>query len=592
MKKHLIASWVLLAAVASSQAVTYPTTATSSKYYGYYQAYRNTGNFWVDVSMMGSTSVSNGLGILNTDYNQNPNRIVSETMGYAMIVAALYDDQTTFDRLSATVQAGMKNGEVSWTSTPTNLLPWDFEVTSTGNYVMAAGSSSASDADINIALAYVYADKAAIVYGWSATPTQGGTLTYSQMATNAIQAIRTWDFPATNSYAANRYILTGGSDQGAAGKIDTWYPDYSDIRAYQLFSTYDSANASFWQSAISYTKESWKAILDFGSGDNRTTLTSQPSTSTDIQANSYNALLANDNFTNVIFSSNYADVKAQRTWTTYNPDSCRMPIRLMNYVYATENSDQNMSGIANSILTALGSTFQSAGYEIGNSINIWTPFYQSGGYVQDYIAAGLLALAGDSNLTYVDRVVVEQNLVTQFGNGTNGTINPNLSTSPPDGFNDSLTLWGLTVFPDGNTPLQEYLNGLTTSVGTLQSALDTDGDAMLDSWEMQYFNTTSVSPAGDADGDGTTNFMEYAAGFDPTMAASVFNPIWRTENGNLTLTVPTLSGHRYTIWGSEDLRSWAPQETLLGNGSTLSRDFLMSQSASGRYFLKIQAFAP
>jgi hypothetical protein len=150
----------------------------------------------------------------------------------------------------------------------------------------------------------------------------------------------------------------------------------------------------------------------------------------------------------------------------------------------------------------------------------------------------------------------------------------------------------LTVYSDGNTPLQEYLNGLTTSVGTLQSTLDTDGDAMLDSWEIQYFGDTSVSPAGDADGDGTTNLMEYAAGFHPSMAASVFNPICRAENGNLTLTVPTLSGHRYTIWGSEDLRSWAPQETLLGNGSTLSRDFLMSQSASGRYFLKIQAFAP
>jgi endo-1,4-beta-D-glucanase Y len=467
MKKIIMTCSLLLSAVFSSHATTYPTDASSSKYYGYYQAYRNTGNFWVNVSKMGSVSVasgnSTGLGILNTDYYGNTNRIVSETMGYAMIVAALYNDKVTFDRLSATVQAGMQYGKVDWINTPTKLLPWNFAVTSAGNYTMAEGSSSASDADINIALAYIYADKASIVYNWSTMPT-GGNSTYAQMATSAVQAIRKWDFAASNSYTANRYILTMGSDQGAAGKIDVWFPDYSDIRAYQLFSTYDPS--SFWQTAISYTKESWKAIYDFGDGDNRTTLTSQPSTNDDIQANTYNALLANEKFTNVIFSSSYANVNAIRTWYTYATDSCRMPIRLMNYVYAAENSDGNMSGIANSILTGLGSTYLSYSSNITNSINIWTPFSQGGDYVQDYIAAGLLALSADTNLTYSGRATVETNLLTQFGNGTNGTISGNLSSSPPDGFNDSLTIWGLTVSAGGNTPLQEYIEGLKSGIGT------------------------------------------------------------------------------------------------------------------------------
>jgi hypothetical protein len=470
MKKIIITCSLLLSAVFSSQAATtYPTDAASSTYYNYYQAYCNpsTANFWVSVTQMGSNSVSNGLGIFNKDTEQHIN-LVSETMGYAMIVAALYDDQDTFDRLSATVQAGILSG-VTPGNVKTGLFPWTWTQTSNGTFDLQSGESSASDADINIALAYIYADNAFTVYGWTNKPTQGSSLTYKQMATNYIQAIRTWDFPATNSYTANRYILTGGSDQGAAGKIDIWYPDYSDIRAYQLFSTYDSANTSFWQTAISYTKESWKAILDFGSGDNRTTLTSQPSTSADIQANTYNALLANEKFTNVIFSSSYANVKAIRTWYTYATDSCRMPIRLMNYVYAAENSDGNMSGIANSILTGLGSTYLSHSSNITNSINIWTPFSQGGDYVQDYIAAGLLALSGDTNLTYSGRATVGTNLLTQFANGMNGTIQDALTSG--DGFNDSLTLWGLTVYSGGNTPLQEYIEGLKSGIGTTTNSV-------------------------------------------------------------------------------------------------------------------------
>ena len=100
-----------------------------------------------------------------------------------------------------------------------------------------------------------------------------------------------------------------------------------------------------------------------------------------------------------------------------------------------------------------------------NLINIWSPFVQNdSSYTQDYIAGGLLALAGNSKLTYADRAAVAEDLVTAFGNGMNGTIQNALTTD--DGFNDSLTLWGLTVYSDGNTPLQEYINELTTTSTT------------------------------------------------------------------------------------------------------------------------------
>jgi hypothetical protein len=107
-------------------------------------------------------------------------------------------------------------------------------------------------------------------------------------------------------------------------------------------------------------------------------------------------------------------------------------------------------------------------YFITASTNIWTPFAQNlPPTTQDYIAAGMLALAGNDNLTYQSRVQVENELVTQFGNGTSGTIQNALTSG--DGFNDSLTLWGLTVYDLGNTPLQAYIVGLKTTASSSTS---------------------------------------------------------------------------------------------------------------------------
>jgi hypothetical protein len=144
----------------------------------------------------------------------------------------------------------------------------------------------------------------------------------------------------------------------------------------------------------------------------------------------------------------------------------------MNYINAAENNDTSMTGIANSILTALGSTYLTNNPQLVANINIWTPFDQNdASYTQDFIAGGLLALAGSSKLTYADRTTVAQNLVTAFGNGMNGTIEDALTSG--DGFNDSLTLWGLTVYSGGNTPLQEYINELSTAASTLITSSST-----------------------------------------------------------------------------------------------------------------------
>src|SRR2546423_12847253 len=103
---------LLVIAVPSHAQLLHPCSAATSKYDpAYAHIVANIPNsppdFWRQVTAMGNQTVPTGLAIWNNSGTHGPG-VVSETMGYAMILAALYDDRTTFDRLSATVQAGIK----------------------------------------------------------------------------------------------------------------------------------------------------------------------------------------------------------------------------------------------------------------------------------------------------------------------------------------------------------------------------------------------------------------------------------------------------------------------------------------------------
>jgi len=469
-----------------------PTNVSNSKYYAYYQGYTPKASspppFWRNVSSITISnsvlSVNNGLAVWDNagTYGQG---IISESMGYAMILAALYNDQATFNGLSATVQAGL--------NTATGLFPWYWYCTAgsscsgqTAYY--AVDTNSAGDGDINIALAYVYADQAtnSSVYSWT-NPTAA---TYKQMAQAYIAAIRKNDFSTTDTNTANNYILADGAAQAASTfQSNTWHPDYSDIRAYQLFQLYDTGNTAFWENAISYTQAAWQSVFYFGAADTRTM---SGATGT-INASLYNTKLSNPTYSSLQASLYYYQTSFSRNANQYNSDSDRLPVRIENYLRASDNvSAQSLpilQAIAGGNLDALGASFTSAGNYISSVVNITSPWYNSGGYIQNFISAGLLLYALDPNLStyYSNSNSVANYLNKAFGtNGTNGTINDDLNNN--GAYNASLSLWNLTVPDQGETPLQTYMrqlntNSATSSGTTLTYTYDDNGESA---------NTTSL----------------------------------------------------------------------------------------------------
>lgn len=125
----------------------------------------------------------------------------------------------------------------------------------------------------------------------------------------------------------------------------------------------------------------------------------------------------------------------------------------------------------------------------------------------------------------------------------------------------------------------------------LDPATDADGDGLPDSWENQLFGNLTANASGDADGDGNSNLLEYLAGTNPHSPGSVFRPTSHTSGGNLVLTVPTVPGRQYLVWGTANLQgTWTQHDTISGDGSTVEWTYTLSQSS--KYFLRIQILIP
>jgi len=97
------------------------------------------------------------------------------------------------------------------------------------------------------------------------------------------------------------------------------------------------------------------------------------------------------------------------------------------------------------------------------------------------------------------------------------------------------------------------------------SIADTDGDAIPDGWEQQYFNGPTNATAGDDnDADGLNNLYEYIAGTNPTnkqsvLGASLPGP---TTGGVVIRWAPSISGRVYGVhWTTNLMTGFQPLKT-------------------------------
>jgi hypothetical protein len=119
-------------------------------------------------------------------------------------------------------------------------------------------------------------------------------------------------------------------------------------------------------------------------------------------------------------------------------------------------------------------------------------------------------------------------------------------------------------------------------------------------WAATKYPAANLSnSAADLDGDGVSNFDEYAFGLDPTKGSSL-NPIiagLKKSTGQFSYTRTENTGLAYTVWTSTNLVTWT-QDTLAGAGQTVTatnggvqtvRVTLSAAAVNGKLFVRVQA---
>jgi outer membrane protein assembly factor BamB len=118
---------------------------------------------------------------------------------------------------------------------------------------------------------------------------------------------------------------------------------------------------------------------------------------------------------------------------------------------------------------------------------------------------------------------------------------------------------------------------------------DSDGDGLLDAWELNYFSSIADSraqPGLDPDGDGFTNFAEQQAGTSPIDSASRLRIASQTLSSTEDFKIEWKSavGKTYEIQSSDDLAVWASIATVTASSPSSTWTQLGQSSVSKKFY--------
>lgn len=410
----------------------------------YYYTGTNNSNIESNIVEMKSPTNSDGItytvdlsgdvkGLMVNDENNTGNQIgpTSESMGYGLMLAAIYNDKDSFTQLSNTIQAGIwigsKASDLAIDDVAVNgfeesgLFTWVWglelennETTLTANPSKFGSWDSAADGDINIALGYIYgyiafgASTTMYTFTGDDTTASADTTTLETLMKAYIASIRTnllyyYDSDASGDSGVllqDGYQQNNANNDGYDGEATKWHVDYSDLRAFELFSYYDG-NENLWYNVYKSTITMFASLLDmddgrtlitegdsgYDSSDNTGTFNPYEFYSAGLNhALSYPKRLGNAEHNIPFITTDYTtvyknvmdyggDVKREsvkadtdNTGAGYYTDCQRMPIRLSYYLSGSRTSDifeTTITTISNNFQRYLADAFAS-GYNVAS----------------------------------------------------------------------------------------------------------------------------------------------------------------------------------------------------------------------------------
>ncbi|MBO4713439.1 MAG: hypothetical protein J5615_06075 [Fibrobacter sp.] len=172
---------------------------------------------------------SAGAGLIHRPKSETPGDAVSEGVGYGMLVALYANDQATFNKMWEKASETMWNGDFhDWHMDPSGNIPME-------------GHGAATDAEEDIALALIFADKLVSAGKWTAYTSPFLNKTYAEQAQKLLNKM--WD---------TQQILSSGIVAPGAGWGGDYFvnPGYFSPAWYKVFEKFDQTDGNRWKTAV------------------------------------------------------------------------------------------------------------------------------------------------------------------------------------------------------------------------------------------------------------------------------------------------------------------------------------------------------